>query len=111
MASIRSVALAVALCFSATAGQAQDDPDSLPEGAGREDAFYMCSACHSFQVVSRQGMTREMWDSTIQLMNDRHRMIELLPDERERILTYLAETYPPVAGGASTGRRGWTNPF
>lgn len=103
--------LTVALCAAVPLpALAQDDPDSLPEGEGREDAFYMCSACHSFQLISRQGMSRAMWDDTITLMNDRHGMMELEADERARILDYLAETFPPTAA-SPTGRRGWTNPF
>jgi hypothetical protein len=82
----------------------------LPEGPGREESYYSCIACHSFQVVTRQGMSRAMWDDTITLMVERHGMPELQPDEREMIVEYLSENFPPTqpAGGA---RRGWTNPF
>jgi len=97
-----------ALCAAlATPTVAFEDPEDMPEGEGREDAFYTCVACHSMQVVTRQGMTRAMWEDTITLMVERHGMPELDPDERELILGYLSEHFPASAGG----RRGWTNPF
>lgn len=61
------------------------------------------------QVVTRQGMSRAMWEDTLRLMVERHGMPELEPDERELILSYLAEHFPAATG--TGGRRGWTNPF
>jgi hypothetical protein len=100
---------AAAMCAAvASPAAAFDELDALPDGPGREESFYSCIACHSFQVVTRQGMSRAMWDDTITLMVERHGMPELQPDEREIIVEYLAEKFPPTAGGS---RRGWTNPF
>lgn len=99
---------ALSVAIPATA-LAFDNPEDLPEGEGREDAFYNCIACHSFQVVVRQGMSRPMWDDTLNLMVERHGMWELEETERELILDYLSEHYPPtVTTGTS---RGWVNPF
>lgn len=106
MAGVLGAALAAALALPAAAF---DDPEDMPEGPGREEAFYTCIACHSMQVVTRQGMTRPMWEDTLRLMVERHGMPELEPDERELILSYLAEHFPAAA--ATGGRRGWTNPF
>ncbi len=84
-----------------------NDPEDLPEGLGREETFYACIACHSMQVVVRQGMSREMWEDTIRLMVERHGMPELDPKEKALIINYLSENFT-----ASTGsRRGWINPF
>ena len=107
---LRSWLWMAALCAAiATPAFAFDDPEDLPEGPGREDAFYNCIACHSFQVVVRQGMSRAMWDDTLTLMVERHGMWEMAEDERALVLDYLSEHYPAVA---STGRsRGWVNPF
>jgi hypothetical protein len=86
-----------------------DNPEDMPEGPGREEAFYGCIACHSMQVVVRQGMSRAMWDDTLTLMVERHGMWELEEEERALILDYLSVHFP---AGASTGAsRGWTNPF
>ena len=98
--------IALALSLS-TLALGFEDPDDMPEGAGREAAFFSCIACHSMQVVTRQGMTREMWEDTITLMVNLHGMPDLEPDERAEIVDYLSEHFPARGGS----RRGWTNPF
>ncbi len=89
-------------------GDAVETPDSLPDFPGREEAFGYCIGCHSFQVIGRQGMSRERWDETLTWMTTRHNMPA--PDETTRkvLLDYLAAAYPdrPAAG-----RGGWVNPF
>lgn len=83
-----------------------EDPDSYPDGPGRDDAFYACGACHAFKLVASQGFSRERWEETIDLMTERHGMAKLEGKDREIILDYLAKTFP-----AKTGPRGFQNPF
>lgn len=109
--ALRRLAAALVLAVSAGSAAAQqariyEAPEDLPAGEGREETFYLCSACHGFQVVARQGMTRSRWEDTYDLMIERHGMFDPGPEEREAILAYLAEAYPPPEGG-----RGWQNPF
>ena len=94
----------------ATPVAAFDELEALPEGPGREESYYSCIACHSFQVVTRQGMSRGMWEDTITLMVERHGMPELDEEERAVIVGYLSENFPPAQPSGGT-RRGWTNPF
>lgn len=101
----RLAAAALALILAAAPAAAFDGPEDLPEGEGREDVFYLCSACHGFQLVARQGMSRAMWEATIDLMIERHGMYEPDPAERALLLDYLASAYPPARRG------GWQNPF
>jgi hypothetical protein len=107
--TIRKGFVVAALCV-AVAGPAGafDDPEDMPEGEGREDTFFACVACHNMQVVTRQGMTRPMWEDTITLMIERHGMFEPDAAEREVILNYLTEHFPPVQ---RPGQRGFVNPF
>lgn len=100
----RLAAVLLAACLALPAA-AFDEPEDLPEGEGREDVFYLCSACHSFTLVARQGMGRELWDDTLTLMVERHGMYEPDDEERARILDYLSAAFPPPE------RRGWQNPF
>ena len=100
---------ALGAAIIASPAVAYDDPEDLPEGPGREESFYSCVACHSFQVVVRQGMSRGMWDDTLTLMVERHGMWELEEEERELILDYLSTHFP--ASSETGTRRGWTNPF
>lgn len=83
-----------------------EDPDSFPDGPGRDDAFYACGGCHAFKLVASQGFSRERWNETIELMTERHGMQKLEGKDRELILNYLAKTYPP-----KTENRGFRNPF
>lgn len=82
-----------------------EDPDSYPDGPGRDDAFYACAGCHAFRVVANQGLSRERWDETISYMTERHGMQKLEGKDRELILNYLAKTYPPKT------QPGFQNPF
>ena len=77
----------------------------LPDGKGREIAFYTCTACHGVALIKAQGMTRELWDASIDLMIQRHRMPPVKAEERAEILDYLVEQFPPRR------RRGGDNPF
>ena len=84
-----------------------EDPDSYPEGPGRDDAFYACAGCHAFRLVANQGLSRERWNETISYMTERHGMPKLEGKDRELILNYLAKTYPPK----QDRNPGFQNPF
>lgn len=101
----RLLAAALLACPLSTAAAAFEKPEDLPPGNGREEVFYWCSACHSFNLVSRQGMSRALWDDTLTFMVERHGMAEPTQEERALILDYLASVYP------QTKKRGWQNPF
>lgn len=83
-----------------------DKPEDLPDGKGRDVTFYTCTACHGVALIKAQGLTRELWDSTFDLMLQRHRMPPVPAAERAEILDYLAATFPPRRQG-----RGSDNPF
>ena len=83
-----------------------DTPEDLPDGKGRDVTFYACTACHGVALIKAQGLTRELWDSTFDLMLEKHRMPPVPAAERGEILDYLAATFPPRRRG-----RGDDNPF
>ncbi len=85
----------------------QEDPEDFPDGPGRDDAFYACSACHAFKLVASQGFSRERWDETVSYMTERHGMPKLEGKDREIILNYLATTFAP----RPDRNRGFQNPF
>jgi hypothetical protein len=84
-----------------------DTVEDLPDGKGRELTFYTCTACHGVALIKAQGMTRELWDGTFDLMLEKHRMPPVKTEERAEILDYLAEQFPPRRGRG----RGGANPF
>lgn len=83
-----------------------DTVEDMPDGKGREVTFYACTACHGVALIKAQGLTRDLWDSTFDLMLERHKMAPVKPEERAEILDYLAEQFPPRRRG-----RGGDNPF
>jgi hypothetical protein len=83
-----------------------DTPEDLPQGKGRDLTFYTCTACHGVALIKAQGLTRDLWDSTFDLMLEKHRMPPVTVAERAEILDYLAEQFPPRRRG-----RGADNPF
>jgi hypothetical protein len=90
-----------------TAAPHPDSMEAMPNFPGREDAFNLCSACHSMRVVGRQGMSRQRWDETLIWMTEKHSMPPLEGAERVSVLDYLEKAYPPAAPGAG----GWRSPF
>ncbi len=85
-----------------------ESPEEFAAGAGRDETFYACTACHGFKLVAQQGMTRVQWEDSINLMVRRHNMPPLDDKDRDTVLNYLEAAYPPRAPAA---RGGWVNPF
>lgn len=83
---------------------AEESPASLPDGKGRDETFYGCTACHATAIIRQQGMTRERWDETMRVMTEKHGMVAYDGELRALILDYLAATFPPR-------RRPPDNPF
>jgi cytochrome c len=78
----------------AIAGQHDaDEWEGLPAGAGREEVFALCGACHSLMLVTQQGLSRDRWDEALDWMIDEQEMEALEPAERKLVLDYLAKFY------------------
>lgn len=113
---VAGAALAALMLLSAPVGAqtateftpGEEAPEDFPDGRGREETFYSCTACHGFKIVAQQGMTRRQWDESLTWMTERHGMPELDEEDRKLILDYLEATYPPRQ---EERRGGWQNPF
>lgn len=92
---------------TATLDQITEAPEILPEGPGREESFYRCTACHSTAVIRRSRLSRDRWDELMDWMTERHGMPLLEGEERRLIVDYLAGAFPPQ----EKRRRGSANPF
>jgi len=88
---------ALVLTSAATGQEVVEEPSALPEGAYRDEVFYLCTACHSSRLVRNQSMSRARWDETLSWMSERHGMPELEGDERARFLDYLTAHFGPAA--------------
>ena len=110
--ALAATLLLIALPALDGAGQSKQErpreerPEDYPDGPNREDTFYFCTPCHSFKIVAAQGMSRERWNETLDFMVTRHKMPDVQGADREKILDYLASTYPE-----RKQRPGWKNPF
>jgi hypothetical protein len=104
--------LATALLLTSVSGQQfvprDENPEDFPAGAGRDDTYFACTACHGFKLIAQQGMSRRQWEESIELMVRRHNMPPLSDKDQTIVLDYLEATYPPRAPAAG---RGWQNPF
>lgn len=60
---------------------------------GVDVTYYSCTGCHSEMIVVQQGKSRENWDKLLDWMVDEQGMDELVPEDREIILDYLAAHY------------------
>lgn len=105
LSRLAAVALcAVLLSAPGHAEEADEGPESFPDGPGRDETFYLCTACHGGALIRQQGMSRERWDESITWMTERHGMPRLDGEERRVVLDYLTRAFPPR-------RRGPPNPF
>ena len=77
-----------------------ENPEDFPAGAGRDETFYACTACHNFKLVAAQGLTRAGWEDSINLMVRRHNMPPLDGKDREVVLNLSGGDLPaPRTGG------------
>ena len=107
-ATFTAILWTTALSAQTTFAPRDESPEEFAAGAGRDETFYACTACHNFKLVAAQGLSRAGWEDSINLMIRRHSMPPLEPKDRAIVLNYLEAAYPPRAPAA---RGGWQNPF
>lgn len=75
--------------------QAQDDPfgANWPEGEGRNLTGAWCGGCHSLNLVTQQGLTRDGWDVLLDWMSEKQKMPPLHGEQRDTVLDYLAANF------------------
>jgi hypothetical protein len=79
--------------------------DELPEGVGREEVFYTCTACHSLDVVKAQHKDEVGWNEIVDYMITVQGLFPPTPEDRAKIVSYLATNFPALAAPA------YVNPF
>ncbi len=90
----------------ATVTAAAEDPSVMPDGEGRDEVFYGCTACHSSAVIRRSRLSRAQWERLMDWMAERHGMPPLEGQDRAMMVDYLARNFGPAQAPAR-GR----NPF
>jgi cytochrome c len=69
------------------------DVGLLHVAPGAQITYDYCTACHSEMIIAQQGQDRDGWDEILVWMVEDMGMFELLEEEREQILDYLATYY------------------
>ena len=105
--------LAAALCLSACSGEdAMPEPAAAPEPAASSEpaidpatGFRMtgdweivranCTACHSAKLITQQRGTAQQWLTMIRWMQQKQNLWQFDPATEDRIITWLADNYPP----------------
>jgi len=92
-----ALSVIAAISTAAIAQIEDEEPEMalLPIGEGRDDVFYLCSACHSIKTVVQQRLSRDVWDETLDWMVEEQGMPALEEEERQQILEYLSTYVSP----------------
>jgi Quinohemoprotein amine dehydrogenase A, alpha subunit, haem binding len=69
-------------------GVSAQDTNPLPRDRDQQMVSGRCIICHSLEMIAQQRQTREEWAVIVDRMITYGMPVQ--PDERERILTYLA---------------------
>lgn len=92
----RHLALLLLAAAPALADEVPVDPNS---GLKMADNWQLvqgnCVACHSARLITQQRGTRDHWLRLIRWMQAKQNLWQFAPDVEDKILTYLAENYPP----------------
>ena len=56
-----------------------------------------CSACHSTRLITQQSGSAEQWLGLIRWMQEKQNLWQFDAVTEDRIISYLAENYPPRA--------------
>jgi hypothetical protein len=56
-----------------------------------------CTACHSSRLITQQRGSADQWLAMIRWMQKKQNLWPFEPDTERRIITYLAQNYPPQA--------------
>ena len=54
-----------------------------------------CTACHSSKLITQQRGTAQQWLTMIRWMQKKQNLWQFDPATEEKIITYLADNYPP----------------
>jgi len=100
--SLAGVALWIGSAYAQTrvtddTGRSEDiwDVGRFHVAPGAQITYDYCTGCHSEMIIVQQGQTREGWDDLLVWMVEEMGMGEIVQDDRDQILDYLATYYNP----------------
>ncbi|MDT1064538.1 cytochrome C-552 [Paracoccus sp. CPCC 101403] len=75
------------------ASAGNDEFGGLPDGAGAEETYYQCVACHSTEIIKQQRVSDHRWDELWTWMVEAQGMAEPDAGTKQTILTYLKQNF------------------
>ncbi|RDW11876.1 cytochrome C-552 [Paracoccus thiocyanatus] len=78
---------------TAEAAEGNEELGGLPDGAGAEETYYQCVACHSTEIIKQQRVTDHRWDELWTWMVEEQGMVEPDEETKEIILAYLKTNF------------------
>ena len=91
----RALTVIATLLVSSGALASGDDFRGLPEGEGRDLVHVVCDGCHSIKLVVQQGLSRDSWAESLDLMVEEQGMVEMDPETYAIVLEYLSQYLGP----------------
>ncbi len=94
-------AVAAALLFLALSASAEEVEIDAFTGFKKTGDWELvrnnCIQCHSTKLITQQRGTKEQWLTMIRWMQKSQNLWQFPPEVEDKIITYLAENYPPSA--------------
>jgi hypothetical protein len=89
---------ALMACGPALAAEPELDPfTGLKKTGDWELVRNNCVGCHSAKLITQQSGTESHWLGLIRWMQAKQNLWQFEPETEAKIVTYLAENYPPQA--------------
>ena len=89
---------AVLACGQAPAAEPELDPfTGLKKTGDWELVRNNCASCHSAKLITQQSGTESHWLGLIRWMQEKQNLWQFEPETEQKIVSYLAENYPPQA--------------
>ncbi len=85
--------LVAAVTAAAIPSRAQQDPNPLPPGQGRDIVFATCTQCHGINAITQLRQGKAAWRHQIYDMIERG--AQVAPSEIDTMVTYLTTNFGP----------------
>jgi len=97
---VRRLLAVAAVCTFAAAAEQEPELDAFTGFKMTGDWELVrnnCIACHSPKLITQQSGSKGQWLKLIRWMQAKQNLWQFDPDTESRIITYLADNYPPQA--------------
>ena len=94
---LAGLAAVVAFGYASAAEPELDPFTGLKKTGDWELVRNNCVSCHSAKLITQQSGTESHWLGLIRWMQEEQNLWQFEPETEQKIVSYLAENYPPQA--------------